>query len=148
MGEPEPVNLAAASLAGFGLPTPDHLTGLAMRYQIAQKVHAASDPHDPPDLLNDRARDVVDLLLLRDLTHSTGSPTPTEIKAAILDIFAARASDAAALGYPERTWPARVTAYPHWAASFTRAGQSAGLELTLEEAVAQANAWLDELDAS
>jgi hypothetical protein len=42
-GEPLP----APSLADFGLPTPDHLTGLAMRYQIAQKAHAASDPHEP-----------------------------------------------------------------------------------------------------
>lgn len=143
-GEPLP----APSLAGFGLPTPDHLTGLAMRYQIAQKVHAASDPHDPPALQNDRARDVVDLLLLRDLIRETGSPSPAEVEAAILDIFAARAQDAVALGYPERTWPARVTAHPHWTASFERAAASARMTLTLDESVAQANAWLDEIDAN
>jgi hypothetical protein len=39
-----------------------------MRYQIAQKVHASTDPHNPPEFVNDRARDVVDLLLLR-ATH-------------------------------------------------------------------------------
>jgi hypothetical protein len=141
-GEPLP----APSLAGFGLPTPDHLTGLAMRYQIAQKVHAASDPHDPPTLQNDRARDVVDLLLLRGLIRDTGSPNLAEVKAAILDIFAARAQDALALGYRERTWPARITPYPHWTASFDRAAMSAGMTLWLGEAVAQANAWLDEID--
>ena len=143
-GEPVP----APSLAGFGLPTPDHLTGLAMRYQIAQKVHAVSDPHDPPDFQNDRARDVVDLLLLRDLIRETGSPTHPEVKAAILDIFDTRARDASTLGYPERTWPARITTYPHWTASFERAAHSAGVADTLEEAAAQANAWLDEIDAS
>lgn len=143
-GEPLP----APSLAGFGLPTPDHLTGLTMRYQIAQKVHAASDPHDPPDFQNDRARDVVDLLLLRDLIRETGRPTSVEVKAAILDIFDARARDAAALGYPRRTWPARITSYPHWTASFVRAAKSAGLTHKPDEAVTQANAWLDELDAS
>ena len=143
-GEPLP----APSLAGFGLPTPDHLTGLAMRYQIAQKVHAVSDPHDPPDFLNDRARDVVDLLLLRDLIRETRSPTFAEVKAAILDIFDARARDAAALGYPQRTWPVRITFHPHWAASFERAANSAGVTLRPDEAVTQANAWLDELDAS
>ncbi len=143
-GEPLP----APSLAGFGLPTPDHLTGLAMRYQIAQKIHAASDPHQPPTFHNDRARDVIDLLLLRDLIRATGAPTLPEVKAAILDIFAARARDAAYLGYPERTWPTRITGYPHWAASFERAANSTGIPLNLEDAVAEVNLWLAELEAS
>ena len=39
----------APSLAGFGLPTPDYLVGISMSYQIAQKIHAATDPHDPPE---------------------------------------------------------------------------------------------------
>lgn len=139
---------AAPSLAGLGLPTPDHLTGLAMRYQIAQKVHAVSDPHDPPHAVNDRARDVVDLILMRDLMKSTGSPTLPEVKAAILDIFAVRARDAATVGYPQRRWPARVTAYPHWVASFSRAAESARMTLALAAAVAEVNAFLEEIDAS
>lgn len=32
-------------LAGFGLPDPDVLVGITMRFQIAQKLHAVSDPH-------------------------------------------------------------------------------------------------------
>ena len=44
-------------LSGFGLPNPDALAGIAMRFQIAQKIHAVSDPHKPPDAINDRARD-------------------------------------------------------------------------------------------
>jgi hypothetical protein len=31
---------------GFGLPDPAVLVGIAMRFQIAQKLHAVSDPHD------------------------------------------------------------------------------------------------------
>ncbi|MBF4162759.1 hypothetical protein ISG29_13760 [Nocardioides sp. CBS4Y-1] len=42
-------------LAGFGLPDPDALVGIAMRFQIALKLHAVSDPHEPPDSINDRA---------------------------------------------------------------------------------------------
>lgn len=61
-------------LTGFGLPDPDTLVAIAMRFQIAQKLHAVSDPHDPPASINDRARDIVDLLLLRDLAEATGSP--------------------------------------------------------------------------
>jgi hypothetical protein len=138
--------VGAPSLAGFGLPSPDHLASLAMRYQIAQKVHAASDPHDPPKYINDRARDVVDLVLLRDLVAATSTPTLAEIKDAIVDIFAARAADAAQLGWPPRPWPARLTAYPHWQTSYTRAAESAGVELDLDEAVAAVNTWLDTID--
>lgn len=79
-----------------------------MRYQIAQKIHAVSEPHEPPTFHNDRARDVVDLLLLRDLIREAGNPIRSDIKVAILDIFAARAGDAAVLGYPERRWPVRI----------------------------------------
>jgi hypothetical protein len=138
--------IAAPSLAGFGLPTPDHLVTLAMRYQIAQKVHASTDPHEPPEYVNDRSRDVVDLLLLRDLAQDSGHPTSAATKAAILDIFTARAADAEALGRTPRRWPARLVAYPHWQESFDKATQSAGLNIALDEAVAQVNAWLDDID--
>jgi hypothetical protein len=32
-----PERFSSPSLAGFGLPTPDHLVGLSMRYEIARK---------------------------------------------------------------------------------------------------------------
>lgn len=138
--------LPAPSLAGFGLPTPDGLTGLSMSYQIAQKIHACTDPHDPPEFLNDRARDVVDLLLLRDLTQSTGHPSLQDVRAAVQDIFTARAVLAEQAGTPPRVWPARVQPYPHWAVSFSSAAESAGLTTTLEEAVEQINAWLAHIE--
>jgi len=53
-----------------------------------------------------------------------------------------------ALGYTQRTWPVRITFHPHWTASFERAASSAGVTIKPDEAVNQANAWLDELDAS
>jgi len=141
-----PEEIESPSLAGFGLPTPMQLVTIAMNYQIAQKVHASTDPHNPPEDINDRARDVVDLILLRDLSRDTGHPEKASIKTAILDIFAARAADAEKLGRTPRHWPARLIAYPHWKDSFDKAAQSAGLEITLEDAVAQVNAWLDEID--
>ena len=58
----------------------------------------------------------------------------------------ALAADAAALGMPERTWPARITAHPHWEASFARAARSATFGFSLDAAVAKANAWLTQLD--
>jgi hypothetical protein len=113
-------------LAGFGLPTPDHLASLTLRYQIAQKVHASTDPHDPPEYRNDRARDVVDLLLLRDLSDETGHPDKQSILDAILDIFAVRAAEAETMDRKPRPWPARLTACPHWRESYDNAAQAAG----------------------
>jgi hypothetical protein len=142
MGESTP----APSLSGFGLPTPDHLASLTLRYQIAQKVHASTDPHEPPEYLNDRARDVVDLLLLHDLSGETGHPDKPSISTAILDIFSARAAEAETLRRKPRHWPARLVAHPHWRESFNKAATSAGLDISLEDAVDQVNAWLDEID--
>ncbi|GAA2180193.1 nucleotidyl transferase AbiEii/AbiGii toxin family protein [Brooklawnia cerclae] len=139
-------SVPAPALGAVGLPAPDHLVGLAMRYQIAQKVHAATDPHMPPEYVNDRARDAVDLLLLRDLANESGHPSMAGIRAAIEDIFGVRAAEAAATGCLSRSWPARLVAYAHWHTSYRRAAESAGVTLTLEEAVAEVNLWLDSVD--
>lgn len=55
----------APKLSAFGIPTPDWLASLSLSYQIAQKVHAATGLHNPPEYVNNRASDVVDLLLLK-----------------------------------------------------------------------------------
>jgi hypothetical protein len=136
------------SFAGLGLPTPDSLTALAMRYQIAQKVHAATEPHKPPTYVNNRPRDVVDLILICGLIRDTGEPTNGQIKGAILDIFTARATEAEILGRSIRTWPARIVAWPHWSDDYRTAADAAGIVLGLNEAVASVNEWLDAVDAS
>ncbi|MGH8968709.1 MAG: nucleotidyl transferase AbiEii/AbiGii toxin family protein [Actinomycetes bacterium] len=133
-------------LGGFGLPDPDALVGIAMRFQIAQKLHAVSDPHEPPNSINDRARDVVDLLLLRDLAARTGSPTLAEVRQAANSVFRARVEEAAQLGLATREWPALVVAHPHWVDDFTRAAASGGVELSLDDAVAEVNTWIKEIE--
>ena len=75
-------------------------------------------------------------------------PTLAEIKAAVLDIFYARARDAAALGLPPRTWPTVLTPYPHWGVSFARAAESVGLDVGLEDAVEQVNTWIKLVDGA
>jgi hypothetical protein len=136
------------SLAGLGLPTPDELTALAMRFQIAQKVHAATDLHAPPDYVNNRPRDVVDLILIHEFIGDDRELSDADIKGAILDIFAARAAEAEALGRNVRTWPARVVAWLHWGDDYKAAAGAAGLKLSLDEAVAEVNGWLDRIDAA
>lgn len=130
------------SLGGFGLPDPDALVGIAMRFQIAQKFHAVSDPHEPPDSINDRARDVVDLLLLRDLIATTGSPTLPQVRDAGIAVFESRAAEATELGRPTRAWPPSITAHAHWAYDYERAAASGGIDLSLDAAVAEVNDWI------
>ncbi len=113
-----------------------------MRFQIAQKLHAVSDPHEPPDSINDRARDVVDLLLLRDLIATTDSPTLAEVREAGVAVFEARAAEAAELGRPTRVWPPTIAAQGHWTDDYARAAASGGIELSLDAAVTEVNDWI------
>lgn len=142
-----PEAVPAPRLDPFGLPSPEVLVALAMRYQIAQKIHACSDPHEPPLWVNDRPRDVVDLLLLRDLVKAEGTPSNSEIQQAAIAVFEARAADAAQLGRPVRTWPPRVVAHPHWPRDYDRAAADAGIDLPLDEAVFAVNEWIAEIAA-
>ncbi|MDR3307576.1 MAG: nucleotidyl transferase AbiEii/AbiGii toxin family protein [Coriobacteriales bacterium] len=134
------------SFAGLGLPTPDSLTALAMRYQIAQKVHSATDPHNPPEYVNNRPRDVVDLILIRDLVKAVDSPANAEIREAIVDVFAVRAVEAQKLNRLTRTWPARLSVLSNWEIDYRAAAEKVGITLSVEEAVAEVNTWLDEID--
>ncbi|MDR1712252.1 MAG: nucleotidyl transferase AbiEii/AbiGii toxin family protein [Propionibacteriaceae bacterium] len=56
--------VATPSVGFFGLETPETLIGVAMDYQIAQKLHAASDP-DEAGYENQRVHDIIDVLLLK-----------------------------------------------------------------------------------
>jgi hypothetical protein len=139
--------IRAPGLGHFGLPNPDFLLGIALRYQIAQKIHACTDPHDPPNERNDRARDVVDLLLLRDLASCDGTPSPAELREACLSLFDARAADARTLGRTQRRWPPLATAHPHWAKDYEMAARGGGVDLPLDQAIDQVNAWITLIDS-
>ena len=140
--------LPSVRLDHFGLPTPDQLLGIAVRFQIAQKLHACTDPHQPPTEPNDRARDVADLLLLRDLVTLEGQLTTADIGSACAALFRARAYEATALDRPPRAWPPVITAHPHWPGDYDRVAREAGLNLTLADAVAALNRWILELEAA
>lgn len=135
----------APRLTPFGLPTPEALVGISLSYQIAQKMHAVTDPHNPPEYVNNRARDLVDILLLKELINEVGAPSEDEIRNAALDIFEARAIEARKLNRLARTPPARVTAYDHWKTDYYNAATGTPVLMTLEEAVLVVNAWLESL---
>lgn len=139
-------HVAAPKLAGFGLPTPDYLVGLALSYQIAQKVHAATEPHDPPMFRNERPRDVVDLILLKDLAERTGSPTCAIYtpRYSIRSFREAKKRKSSAVRFA--CGRAQITAYPHWRIDYAAAAESAKLDMSLEEAVDAVNRWLAEIE--
>ncbi len=76
---------------------------LSLRYQIAQKIHACTDPLDG-ERINDRARDLVDLQLLAPLLETDAATLPS-VREACVEIFTSRA---------RHSWPPQVTVWPHW----------------------------------
>ena len=140
--------LTAPGLHHFGLPSPDHLVGIAMRFQIAQKIHAGTDPHDPPDLRNDRARDIVDLLLLRDLVNAEQAPTTAEVRQACVSLFQARAAEARELARPERSWPPTAIAHEHWSRDYSAAATAGGVTVSLADAISELNTWIAQIDTA
>lgn len=138
----------APNLAPLGLPSPDYLVGMAMSYQIAQKIHGATDPHNPPEYVNYRARDVVDLVLIKSLIEADGTPSNSEIESAVNDIFTARANEAKVLARTPRYLPTKVVPYPHWEEDFAEAAKSCNLSISLSEATEIVNAWINEIAGS
>jgi Nucleotidyl transferase AbiEii toxin, Type IV TA system len=137
----------APSLSHFGLPSAIGLAGIVFDYQVAQKLHACSDPHDPPDARNDRARDLVDLLLIRDAFYPDGHDL-SELRAACLDLFEARTRDAQALGLEPRSWPPSAHAHHHWATDYGDAAHAVGQTTTLTEAADLINEWISRINSA
>jgi len=127
----------------FGLDAPDHLTGIALDYQAAQKLHAGSDP-DTKDYTNDRVRDVIDLNLMHDNFYP--GPLPASLRPACVDLFEARAAEAVHLGKTPRRWPPVFRTNSRWRELYPQAAESAGFAITLDKAIAAVNAWIAEID--
>jgi hypothetical protein len=126
----------------FGLEPPETLIGVAMDYQIAQKLHAASDP-DEVDYENQRVHDLIDIWLLKEAFYP-GQP-PASLRDACLDIFAYRADEAAQLGRPVRHWPPVFEINGFWRTAYPPLAEELGIALTVDELVAAMNAWVQEI---
>lgn len=139
--------IPAPPLGHFGLPSPAELAGIALDYQVAQKLHASTDPHQPPDAANLRARDLVDLLLLRDAFYRDADDV-RGLRAACADLFASRYAEAEQLQLEPRPWPPQVVAYTHWHSDYASATEEVGIDLTLDDAAEQLNEWIAAIDAA
>ena len=134
----------APRLGFFGVDPVDELAGITLAYQVAQKLHACSDPHQPPRFSNSRVRDIVDLLLIRDTFY----PQPTDLsplRLAAQDVFAARAVEATHLGLLPRMWPPLVVSNPLWEDEYERPATEVGIAYSLHEAIHQVNQWIEQM---
>jgi hypothetical protein len=63
-------------------------------------------------------------------------------------VFEAREDEAQQLGLLPRSWPPTVVGHAHWSEDFARAAASGGIDLPLDEAVGEVNAWIRTIDQS
>lgn len=103
-----PPLLAHVGLPGLGLPATAAVLCLPLAYQIAQKFHACTST-DPRGRLNDRAHDLIDVLLLWPLVPAREYST---VRSACLDIFNSRAM---------HSWPPQLAPPTHWEALYAAA---------------------------
>ena len=129
--EHDPVQPAELDgLTALGLPRPDPAPCITIRWQLAQKLHACTDPLDGVTA-NDRARDLPDILILAALITDDHLPS---VREACHAVFAARSG---------HTWPPVLVIQPHWPALYTAA--VVGLEDppgTVEEAAEAVRAFI------
>jgi hypothetical protein len=88
----------ALSVTEFGLTGPEFVACLSLRYQIAQKLHACTERFD--DRQNERAHDLIDLLLMAELVEDYG-----RVKQACLETFDRRRTHG---------WPPTAEVEPNW----------------------------------
>ncbi|MGC1207250.1 MAG: nucleotidyl transferase AbiEii/AbiGii toxin family protein [Ornithinimicrobium sp.] len=132
----DPVTSEALALAG--LPTAQAVPCMTLPWQVAQKLHACTDTVEEPST-NDRAHDLVDLLLIEALL---ADQSLAETRSACNAVFDAR---------NRHTWPTKVTPQPHWGRIYQRALEgldALDLPLTVTEAAQRVQAFVDRIDAS
>ncbi|MDP2955860.1 MAG: nucleotidyl transferase AbiEii/AbiGii toxin family protein [Longimicrobiales bacterium] len=117
----EPDRVPAFSLKPFGLDGPNQLPCIPLTKQVAQKLHAATEPA-ADGKVNDRFRDLLDLALLSALV-----PPSRELREVCEETFAIRG---------KHPWPPEITAYPHWIEPLEQKAAEMGLpEATAAEIV-------------
>ena len=106
---------------------------LSLRYQMAQKIHAVTDPYED----NDRFRDLIDLLLLDDLEEDD---IDTVLKSACMEIFALR---------DRHAWPPRVHVRDGWADGYETMAKDMSFPVTdVAVAAAAVQSMVDRIDAA
>ncbi len=133
IGADEAEYIDAISLEDFKLSGPRTIACLPLRFQVAQKLHAVSER--PVDRVNDRFRDLVDLLVLRDLIDDLPA-----LRLACETTFAGRATHA---------WPPALDAPASWQIGYTRLAREVGLDVvSVDDAATEVQAFIAAIVAS
>lgn len=115
----------------FGLAGPETIRCLSLRYQVAQKLHAVTERFEDGD--NERFRDLVDLIICRDLITDV-----REVKEACEDVFEARGS---------HSWPPRLVIPATWVEPYGAMAQEMDFPVgDVEEAAEQVRDLIDAID--
>lgn len=105
-------HVPAKALDHVGLTGPETIPCVAVRWQIAQKLHACTEVLDTKE--NDRFRDFIDLQLLEELI---AEDEWAAVKAACLDVFDGRGKHA---------WPPTVIVFEGWDAGYRALAEDTG----------------------
>jgi hypothetical protein len=127
--------VVVAPLDPVGLPAPEAVSCLSIRYQIAQKLHACTDTFDG-EKPNDRAHDLADLILLEELVEDSAL---TEVRSACIETFGLR---------NRQSWPPALVVPQHWPALWALVVEEDRFPVeSLEEAAARVRALIARIDA-
>jgi hypothetical protein len=119
----------------FGLDTPDVLPCISLRYHIAQKIHAMTEPPLDEETPNERFRDLVDLLLMRELITDLSG-----VRAACVDVFTMRA---------KHRWPPVLDPPAFWDEPFASLAEEVKLPVrSLEAAAREARSFIDAIEGA
>jgi hypothetical protein len=126
--------LPGHDLSKLGLKGPDRVPVLALRWQIAQKLHAVSEAPLQTGGENVRFWDLIDLQLLQTVT----SRDLRTIREACEATFAVRG---------QHTWPPEITVYPSWSGSYAAMARNLEMPITeVEQAAAAVTAFIARID--
>jgi hypothetical protein len=128
----ERVPARPVDLLGIGVPA--DIPCVSLRYQIAQKLHACTQVFDDGPA-NSRFRDVIDLLLLRELLAADDL---LSVRAACVETFELRAT---------HLWPSAVAIGAGWAPAYAQLAAAVGFHVAdVEDAAERVRSFVAEID--
>jgi hypothetical protein len=126
-------SVPAIPIDEFGIDGPEAIPCLSLRYQIAQKLHALTERF--PDGENERFRDLIDLIVCRDLIEEMD-----EVKEACLDTFVAR---------NKHSWPPELLVPGIWTEPYAALAEEMNFPISdVEEAAMQVRDLVSAIDAA
>lgn len=126
----------AIPLSPFGLDGPSDIPCVAVRYQIAQKLHACTETFSggPP---NNRFRDLIDLIMLRDLISDDEL---ADVRAACIELFELR---------NRHTWPPTISIPTNWVEEYESLAQEMDFAIRdVHDAAAEVQAIIGEINTA